>query len=710
MKFPSRSSGLALAVALAGLLAQRGAAQDAAESHFQRGYYLQTLKSDPAGAAKAFEQVLADPAATAEMKTDAQTRLAQCREDLAAADLAQLLPADALAYIEVNRPGAHVGNLIRMFGLMGDPAAGAKVTGERPATPQGGDGSGIPLAPGFQVPSDFAVSPALVRELEKVRGIAAAITSVDQRGIPDGVAVIHPGESDLLRGLAETSIQFVQRGDAIDGFKTYQIENEVWLVQTARLFVVARTRDQAAAAVTRLKNGGAESLASHARFAKLAADRKDALAFAYVAGDQIAPLMIAHGAFTEAMIARSVVDLDKLESLTATVKTTSDGIEVQAKAVMGEGHRNLAYALIRTAPATRRTLAHVPSGAAAVGILGLNPATKTPAEPVVPPGEPRYVTAMDLGREVFANIEEISVFVTPAANPEARTPIPEVGVVFGVKDPEQSQALWDQLLALPSMFGAPLTSPPTDVTIEGAKGRQFRFPYIPPIVLVAQKDRTFLAGTHGAVAASLRVAAGKQDSLAKDPQLKALVDALPEHTSKGAVVHIGRAMRMAAPLAGRDMPAEVGLSMSVLDNLTLSFVTDEQPTQFAVRAQAKGMPDVAQLVKIAARFEESHRSRIVEAQRQIEAARADAARADAEIRSIRERQAELDATRALDESRVEQLEHQKSQSLRETDVERLRPSKAEEEKRDELPENARKREDTNAEVVGSQFEPSGVPK
>jgi hypothetical protein len=640
MRVSSRSCRLALAVAMAGMLVQRVAAQEAAESHFQRGYYLQTLKSDPAGAAKAFEQVLADSSASAEIKAQAQTRLAECREDLAAADLAQLLPADALAYLEVNRPGAHVGNVIRMFGLM--PAS---TGGEKPANAKAEPASGIPLAPGFIVPGDFAVSPALVRELEKVRGVAVAITSINQDGIPDGVAVIHPGESDLLRGLAETSIQFVERSEAIEGFKTYQIENEVYLVQTSRLFIVAGSKDQAVAAIARLKNSGAESLASNKRFAKLAADRKNSLAFAYLAGDQIAPLMIAHGAFTEAMIARSVVDLDKLESVVAVTKTTDDGIELQGKMVMAEGHKNLAYALIRTAPTSRRTLASVPSGAAAVGILGLNPATAAGEVPAAKPGEPRYVSAMDLGREVFANIEEVSVFVMPSTNTDARTPIPEVGLVFGVKDAEQSQALWDQLLALPSMFGAPLTSPPTDVTIEGQKARQFRFPYIPPVVLVAQKDRTFLAGTQGAVAASLRVAAGKQDGLDKDAQLKPLVDALPKHTSKGAVVHVGRTIRLATPIAGDEMPEELALSTSVLDSLTLSIVTDEQPTEFAIRAEAKGMPDITQLVKLAAQFDDSRRSRIIEARRQIEAARVDAIRADAEVRVLREREAKYDPGR-----------------------------------------------------------------
>lgn len=652
MRVTSRGLRLALAVAFVGLLVQRVAAEDAAETNFQRGYYYQTLKNDPSAAAKAFEQVLDDPNAKAELKADAETRLAQCREDLAAADLAQLLPADALAYLEINRPGAHVGNVIRMLGLMREPGA-AKPVDEKTA-----GASGIPIAPGFEMPADFAVSPALVRELEKVRGVAVALTSIDQRGVPDGVAVIHPGESDLLRGLAETSIQFVRRADSIEGYETYQIENHVWLVQTARLFIVAGTKDQAAAAIARLKNPPAESLASNKRFAKLADDRKNALAFAYVAGDQIAPLMISHGALTEAMIARSVADLDKLESLVGIAKTTKDGIELEGKVVMAEGHRNLAYALIRTAPATRRTLANVPSGAAAVGILGLNPAEKAPAAPAVAPGEPRYISAMDLGREVFANIEEVSAFVMPSANDEARTPIPEVGLVFGVKDAEQSQALWDQLLALPSMFGAPLTSPPTDVTVEGQKGRQFRFPYIPPIVLVAQKDRTFIAGTHGAVLASLRVAAGEQDSIAKDAQVKSLIDALPEHTSKGAVVHVGRLVRLAAPLAGRDMPPEIATT-SVFDNLTLSLVTDEQPTEFSVRIAAKGLPDLGALARMAlaqhGRFyaelrRKSERYQIEHAA-EIEAVRA---ASDAHVRRVEakrhEREAGRHETRAEDES------------------------------------------------------------
>jgi hypothetical protein len=61
---------------------------------------------------------------------------------------------------------------------------------------------------------------------------------------------------------------------------------------------------------------------------------------------------------------------------------------------------------------------------------------------------------------------------------------------------------------------------------------------------------------------------------------------------------------------------------SAFDNLTLSLVTDEQPTEFAVRAEARGMPNVTEIVKIAVEMERMQRERYLTARRQFEEARA----------------------------------------------------------------------------------------
>ncbi len=61
-------------------------AEEAAQQEFQRGYFLQTHEHDLAGATTAFETVVADADAPAELRAMAKARLGQCREELAAGD------------------------------------------------------------------------------------------------------------------------------------------------------------------------------------------------------------------------------------------------------------------------------------------------------------------------------------------------------------------------------------------------------------------------------------------------------------------------------------------------------------------------------------------------------------------------------------------------------------------------------------------------
>ncbi len=95
--------------------------------------------------------------------------------------------------------------------------------------------------------------------------------------------------------------------------------------------------------------------------------------FAYVNGPQavkqLGPQLRGH----EGAIARALLDLDHLQSIVALVGTTDDSIRLRAQMNLMPGHHNVAYGLIRTAPLTRRSLEHVPKGAAAVVLVGMNP-------------------------------------------------------------------------------------------------------------------------------------------------------------------------------------------------------------------------------------------------------------------------------------------------------------------------------------------------
>src|SRR5262249_42463876 len=193
--------------------------------------------------------------------------------------------------------------------------------------------------------------------------------------------------------------------------------------------------------------------------------------------------------------------------------TTDQGISLSAQLNLMSGHHNMIYALLRTAPMTRRSLAHVPQGTAGVLAIGLNPAGPPAATAA---GEaPPSISAMDLGREFFHNIEEISAFALCANKADGPRPIPEIGAVIAGKDPAKSEALWNQILSLVALAGARSAQPPGDVDIEGRKGRVYHFDQLPPISVV-RGDRELLIGTQAAVAAALR-AQGENNSIAKDP-------------------------------------------------------------------------------------------------------------------------------------------------------------------------------------------------
>ena len=113
---------LLVLVSLVGLLARPVAAAEekpsAAQTGFQRAYYLETHEHDLAAAAIAYEQVLADTTTPAPLAAEAKTRLARVREDLAAVDFAHLMPADVMGYAELSEPGKHVARILKMMGLI----------------------------------------------------------------------------------------------------------------------------------------------------------------------------------------------------------------------------------------------------------------------------------------------------------------------------------------------------------------------------------------------------------------------------------------------------------------------------------------------------------------------------------------------------------------------------------------------------------------
>jgi hypothetical protein len=573
-----------LCLGLLALMTARVVAQDdargAAQALFQRGFYLQTHEHDAAGAAAAYEKVVAAGSAPEALRTEAVTRLAQVREDMALVSFAALMPPDVMAYAELDQPGEHIERILKMIGLVREPGEAAPEAGPP-----------VPLGDGLYLPTDLTVSPALVKELKKLRGAAIGVTAISERGMPAGLAVVHPGDCDLLRGVIETAVQVLEPGEPIEGFKTYRVPDFGWVMLTARLVVASDSRDQLAAAVARLHDPESDSLAKRAEFQRAYKEIGHPCIFAFADGPQIVkrfgPLMRGQ----EGAMIRTLLDLDHFESAAVALGTTDEAIQLRVEVNLMPGHRNMAYALIRTAPISKRTLGMVPKGSAGVVLIGLNPPgpeTQAAAK-AESNGEPPPVSAMDIGREFFHNIDELAVFALPPASDSAAGTFPDVAAVIAVKDVEKSDALWNQVLMLASMFGARQSESPKEVTIEGQPGHSYQFDGLPPIHVVRSPERGLVIGTENAVAASLRAAASG-DSIEKDAGFAGLLAHVTPHTSKAVLVDVGRAVGMAAAMSRGSDARELAMIGQLVSTMKVSLVTDEAPNQLVIRAEVSGLP------------------------------------------------------------------------------------------------------------------------
>ena len=141
-----------------------------AEDAFFRGYYLQHERNDFKKAAREYERSIAlDPRSATRKAVDAE--LAELQEQLISSDFAQLMPADSLAYIEISQPGKHIEQLASMMGLVGRKfdSSHKRVV--------------LQIEDELGIPSDFQISPSLLREMKKFQGAAIAVTDITEHGL-----------------------------------------------------------------------------------------------------------------------------------------------------------------------------------------------------------------------------------------------------------------------------------------------------------------------------------------------------------------------------------------------------------------------------------------------------------------------------------------------------------------------------------------------
>ena len=569
------------------------------DQSMRNAFYLEQHEKDLAGAVRLYEKVAHTPNASREVIAEATERLAFCREALKAADLASLMPPETILYAELHQPGKHLGNIIGMLGLAGDPLS---EPGRMPRF-------AIPDQPGLVLPQDLSISPTLIRALSRFDSLAVAFTGFDlQTETPQGVVVINTGELDLLRGLIETAVQFVRPADPIDGFPAVAIDSpdiQATLAFTKQLIIAGTDRALVRDVISRLSGTKGQSLADTPAFDTAGAERQNALLFAHL--DVQNALQIAYAAAQYdsdiregLMMGQVAFDLAHLESFSLALGTDADRLNGELRMSLAEGQMNMVYNLVRTPPMRGRALRLAPAGSAFVVALGVNPdLTAVGAQDVATKTQTiQAITGMDLARELFANIREVAVFMTPPNEATAASafPMPDIALAMVVGDADKSEALWDFLLSLPGKFTQQQSGPVSTETVNGAEVQAYAMPDGPTIRVARIESAIVIGLTENALRNTLDGIARKR-SVLDDPELKTAVARVTDSTCIAAIAHAGRIMRTAAAFAPpQERPLIEAISRTA-DRTHVAIVIDESATAFRLAGHIGGLPDIDAIVE-----------------------------------------------------------------------------------------------------------------
>ena len=609
-----------------------------ADTRLQEGLYAEEIEGDLGAAIKIYEQIINDKSAEDTYVARAMYRLGLCHvkkndekqakavfqkliaqfpqqaaiiekaqpllDSMSNPDPADLMPPETKIYVELGSPGRQIEKILNM--LKGTPF-------ENPLAAIGGGGKNWP---GGKSPGDMMaalLNPSMMTEFKKIRGMAVGLMTVPINvSNPPVVAVLYPGESDALRGILIAALGMAfQPGETIEGMQTLRMGDGGGAAYDDEVIIIAQPLEQLIWSVKQYKAVTQKpTLASkNKQFSKLRREsRQDNAITVWLDGagifGAIREQMAKGGQAAQLRLMDGVADFNSIEQITTQLSVQEKGVIVKINVGLKEGHQCLAYGLIRTPNLARRGFDAVPSDAAALVSFALSEpdaAGRDNAQRII-----RKLTGLDIGREVFANIEQITLFAAPPKPSQPETggsrqadPLSCLGMTITSHDSERTCQLLNKLFAVADLVldtakdnqPSEETKPPEGKYYVGSFNNEDIHCHIEQV-----GDRTVLALRPDMLEACRSALNRKKSALNSGP-LKTHLGKLPADASKLVLVNIGGAIRIADAFVNWlfDNPRnavhrQLAQLAQAFDNTTLQVRTGEQPNNFNVRVGIEQVP------------------------------------------------------------------------------------------------------------------------
>lgn len=549
-------------------------------------------KQDQAGACILLERLMAEFADQPAIVEKAKALL----EDLSVVDLARLIPAGSLAYIELGNPGVQIEAILGMV-------KGTPLDIDLAAIPQG------PIA--------GLLNPSIVAELKKVKGIAVGITAVGS-GMPSLLVLIEPGKSDAIRGVLALMGTTGKQLESVQGMQIIGIQQSFLMAYDQRMIILANSPDQVRWAIRQYKGGAAgPCVADTGSFVRLTGQQRQANALTvWVNIDQIYPLLVkelspdTRPLSGELRAVETLLDPANIDDLIIQLALARGSIALEVQANLRPSHQCLVYNLFRTPALDRSAFQFVPANAIGLAGIALSGPNRGPG-PGVSEGL-KAVTGLDMARELCTNIEQVMLFAGPPDDLPSPTD-PHTAILSGLclclvsHDPAQTRGILSVLGRLASLIDDSQDGPSSTASVAGSG--------VEMIVISKRKGLSCYVGQVGKVTvlspnkrlveSVLHADPSGQSLLSAQGPLTKAVKATPHSASKVLYLNIGVLARCLLRFLESDgMPHPSGESnlieqlAQVCKDTTVQFQTIEDPQTLNLRVTLEDLPAFGQLVQI----------------------------------------------------------------------------------------------------------------
>jgi hypothetical protein len=574
----------------------------AQRSHVAQALYRQGMcymkKQREQQARLAFEKLVTEYSDQTNIVSKAKPLL----QELSEADPAALMPPDTLVYLEIGSPGKQVDTILNM--LRGTPLENPLAAIGRGQ--QGGPTTGD-IVGGF-------LNPNMMAEFKKIRGAGVGITGLSEQD-PPVIVVLYPGKSDALRGLLFGALAFVGKPiEAVEGMQMVEFTHGGGAAYDDNVVILASPPaynvGQLTWCVKQYKGVTNEPTlaSSNKSFTKISKkDRQENALTIWANIDQgytTLTLLFPEGQIPQHILhANGIADFSNIDDLIASVTLKEDGIALQANVSFKDGHNSFAYNMFQTPQLSKAAFDVVPSGA--IALLSVAPGGADSPRAQFLQQQIKNASGLEIGGDIFANIDQLTLFVLPSAVSSGETPagIPpiatSIGLVLTSENPRQTRQIITGLLMATNL----LANQSGDDS-EADVGR-YQFELVNKLQLQCYtnqgKKTTVLSLNPGVIEASAS-ALGTHKSVVSGGPLKDAVNKLSTGANKLALINVGGAIKTGVPLllSGMDEPGDdvkelVAQVANSCDKTTIRFRTQEDSENLNVRAEIRDLPPASEL-------------------------------------------------------------------------------------------------------------------